>query len=138
VLIRLFQGEKVCVINTDVKPEMMIITDGWGFIVVYAVTESGHPVMVVWDVNGRFVRRVELPTLIKCWSAWTSRDAFDFVVWVGREGKVFATEVFYCEIREPIDRVREAVACGYCEAASLVVVMTKDGHLVGLPAPDWL
>jgi hypothetical protein len=138
VLIKLFEGEKVCVVNMDVKPEMVLITDVWGFIVVYAKDENGQPLVVVYDVNGRLMRRAEIPGEIKCWAAWTSRDAFDFLVWVAKDGKVYVTEVFYCEMKESIDRVRGAIACGYYEMGRVIVVLTEDGQLVCLPAPSWL
>jgi hypothetical protein len=139
VVISLFGGAKVNVVSAGARPEMVIITEGWGFIVVYAQA-SGKPAIIVYDVNGRLLKSVEIPGAIKCWSTWTTRDGFDWLLWVGKDGRVYAMEAFICEVKEPIGRVLGvgAVACAWCEGARAAAVITEDGQVFCLPAPEWM
>jgi hypothetical protein len=53
-----FEGEKVCVLNTDLPSEMALMP--------CETTGGGQPVVFVQDVNGRFVRRGEISRMVKC------------------------------------------------------------------------
>jgi hypothetical protein len=134
-LISLFGGAKVNVVRLEETPEMVLITPAWGFIIVCAVEESGGHVLLIYDGNGRIIRKVALPGAVRQWCGWKSRDGFDFLLIVTRDGRVFIAEAFWGVLWEPVLRASAAiVACAYCHAAGVVVLLSEDGQVVLLPA----
>jgi hypothetical protein len=137
VLISLFDGAKVNVLRLDDRPEMLLITPAWGFIIVYAIAEGERHALLIYDINGRLIRKAPLPCAVRQWAVWQSRDGFDFLLIVARDCRVFVVEAFWGDIGEPIDRAYWPVlACAYCESASVIALLSEDGQLVFLPATE--
>jgi hypothetical protein len=65
VLMIPFEGEKMCVVNTDLSSEMALMP--------CQTTGGEQPVVFVQDVNGRFVRRGEISRMVKYSSVFEVR-----------------------------------------------------------------
>jgi hypothetical protein len=102
VLVSLFAGEKVGVVDIGLKPVAIAITEGWGFIIVHAVGENKKEFLVVLDVNGRLIRKVEVPGRIRAWSPWRSLDEFDHLLIATTQDDVLNIEAFSCAFADPI------------------------------------
>jgi hypothetical protein len=125
VIVSLFAGEKVMVVDIGLKPIAVIVTEGWGFIVVRAIDDREKEFLVVLDVNGRQLRRVKAPAPIRCWSPWRSRDGFDYILIATARGGIFNIEVFYCEFGEPICwESAPVIALAYFEEVRTAILLT--------------
>jgi hypothetical protein len=134
VFVAIYRGEKVNVVKMDAAPQLLAITKGWGFVVVYAVNDAGRW-MFVFDVNGRMVRKVELQFAVACWGHWTSREGFDYVVLATPEGRVFDVEVFYGVAGEPVYRMyRQPIAVAYFDEMKVIAAVSRKGELMFVPA----
>jgi hypothetical protein len=81
----------------DRNPVLVLITEGWRFIVVY---EAGGPApdghfIELFTVNGDLVRRVEVPYVIRNWSTSKSRPRFDYLAIVPAVGAIRVCEAFF-------------------------------------------
>jgi hypothetical protein len=131
VVVSLFSGEKVCAGDIGLKPNAVVVTEGWGFIVVRAADEQKTEFLVVLDVNGRLIRKVQVPAPICTWSAWRSRDGFDYLLVATKQGDVFNVEAFYCQFGEPICRTPGGViALAYFEPLKTAFVVTAKTNAI--------
>jgi hypothetical protein len=130
VIVSLFDGTKVSVFDVEDVPERVAITRSWGFIVIAEGTRS----LAIYDVNGRELRRADMPLRVACWHPWTSHDDFDYLLLATGDGKVYATEVFFAEIGEPICRLHMSIAAiAYFHDVGLIMLVGHDGKLVYVP-----
>jgi hypothetical protein len=131
VIVSLFDAEKVCVVDIGLKPNAVVVTEGWGFIAVRAIDEKKTEFLVLLDVNGRLIRSVQAPAPICTWAMWRSLDGFDYLLVATRHGEVFNLEAFYCEFRNPIYRTPDAVvALAYFEHLRAVLIVTAKRKVV--------
>jgi hypothetical protein len=117
-------------------PHKVAITDGFGFVVV-AVTESverqKRRFLVVFTINGMFVRKREIADEVALWYHWTSAKGTDFVVFTTDSETVSFTAcevwalnfaVFKCKgSNSPI------VSLTYLVQKSLFVVSQAEGRI---------
>jgi hypothetical protein len=138
ILNSLNKGGTVKVIDLEgASPRLVTVTNGWGFIVVYAKDlDSGddEDFLYVFSVNGELLRKKEIDFEIKAWTTWTSLDGFDFMAVVDENGKLFAFEVFYCEFGEMLFRFKSpVVGLSYARDLSSIVSVTGDGKIFFVP-----
>lgn len=122
-----------CIVSLENrKPVRMLITDGWGFVVVYEeepLALKTARFVEVFSVNGKLVRRVEIPFSIEKWACWKSREGFDFLI-VSSNREIQMCEVFYLEFSV----VEKSAAESLCCSAHLgVVFAVRNGKVVLLP-----
>jgi hypothetical protein len=91
-------GEPVRVISLGAtKPVAVMVTEAWGFIVVYGI-EIVHGVtsyhLVVHTVNGAFVRKSTIGGEPSAFTAFSSCRAFDYFAYVLRK-QLYVCEVFF-------------------------------------------
>jgi hypothetical protein len=141
VICSLFEGTKVRVVELGAgfKPLKVLVTDAWGFIVTLAVKNTAgkrtHHVFV-HNVNGRFVRMVEVPFGITAWATWASRKGFDYVIIGTETGRLFWSEAFYCRFTESFYRYHGIpIGVAYLVDPAVAISVWKDGHATFLPLP---
>lgn len=86
-------------------PEKVLITDGWGFVVVYELSfEKGvqDQCIEVYDVNGEFITSKPLQFAIQQWTSYKSVDGFDYLLILSIRGIFYSCEVFYLDLIKPI------------------------------------
>jgi hypothetical protein len=119
-------------------PHEVLVTDSFGFIVT-AVTETveneSKHFLLVYTINGIFVRKMEIEGAVVQWTKWTSLKGFDYIAFKtsrddGENLKLYICEVFYlkfsvvrCRTRAPI------VAMRYLTDFDLLLVAHKDGKV---------
>jgi hypothetical protein len=110
-------------------PERMLVTDGWGFIVV-----ATHDSIVVFDLNGRLVRKIKLTIKIVAWCAWKTLKGFDFLAIADDNGKVFVCEAFYLTFTRLDIFCRSTIVClEFVSDAIGLLAVTADGRCFLLP-----
>jgi hypothetical protein len=120
------------------SPCALLVTDGWGFVVVCCKAvdrgEVEHTIEV-YSVNGEFVRRKTVPTAVTAWTSWRSSHGFDFLLFAGEQGKVMCCEVFRLEVvNVPGCRAPSGiVALRYAKDEMAVVVACRNGEVMFCP-----
>jgi hypothetical protein len=118
-------------------PRKIEITGGWGFFVTYGheiVCGSIRHYIVVHNVNGVFVRKVELGVAIDCWFSWASWDGFDFLAMAGENGKIETCEVYELHERKSVYNCQtKIVALYYSKNHALLVAASVAGQLFFIP-----
>jgi hypothetical protein len=110
-------------------PVKLLITPAWGFIVV--CTEELHKDgslfwMLVYSINGFFIRRVKLEMKIVAWVAWKSRLGFDYLAFADSRNQVFVVEVYYCDSMRAIFDVGHPVSALYFWMENETIVAACD------------
>ena len=77
-------------------PIKIHITPKWGFIIVFTNENN----IIVYDINGRFIRKKQLPSSINSWCFWSDKNGFDFCALNLQNSIVIIFEVFYLNFKE--------------------------------------
>ena len=138
IIYSLNKGNIVRSINLNgAVPSLLLVTNGWGFIVCYAQKISEGKLkhyVYVFSINGELIRKRKLDFEIAIWSSWTSNKAFDYMVISDDNGKLFAFEVFYCNIGEMIYRCNSRITTlTYLQDIWCISAATKDGRILFVP-----
>jgi hypothetical protein len=116
------------------KPVRMLVTDGWGFIVVLVKRVAVGFLLRVLTANGMDVAARMLECGVRCWAAWTSVAGFDYIAFCDDRNRVFACEVYFCNIEAPLLRCQcRAVGIGYWADEEVIVVVLESGAIVYVP-----
>jgi hypothetical protein len=138
VLSSLNRGSTVHVVDLQsCRPYSVLVTNSWGFVVVCSTKlKAGRleHMLMVYNVNGMFLRSKVVSGAMKAWTTWTSADGFDFLILATEQGKVFACEVFWLDLKHvkgfhaksPILELRYSVNdCGFvavCQSGEVAYV----------------
>jgi hypothetical protein len=118
-------------------PHLILVTNGWGFIVVYAQELNGgnsEEFICVFSVNGELLKKRKIDFEVVAWTTWTTMDGFDYIALADDNGKLFAFEVFYCDLGESLFRCRSPIiGLNYVRGLSCLVVVTKDNRILFIP-----
>jgi hypothetical protein len=135
VIISVYNGTKVNVVDLQgLQPILVAISPGWGFIVAHGISQNRERFLTVHSVNGKFIRKVRIPFRIRSWCCWSSRESFDYLVMGSDDGKVFVTEVFYCDIKEAIHRGNSPVlALTYHLDCAVAIAVHENGSMAYIP-----
>ncbi|EAX98401.1 Beige/BEACH domain containing protein [Trichomonas vaginalis G3] len=91
----------------EYRPQSILITPGWGFILVYATKIVDYKVkysLQLFNINGGFLREKELDSAIVYMQTFTSRDGFDYILMSDDKNRVYLFEAFFLDILEPVTR----------------------------------
>lgn len=114
----------------DAVPLKLIVTPAWGFIVVMVREKvDGFPVhsLMLFTVNGLFVKKVELHCPVLHWVVWSVSRGFDYLAFVAEDCTLFACEVFYLNPKKLSATLpRKVMTVNYShEASSLIATGTS-------------
>jgi hypothetical protein len=130
-------GRVVRSVQIGCTPVKILVTPLWGFVLVLGCEwEEGNAFysLILLNLNGVFIRKVQFPGLIREWVAWTSRDDFDFVLVAAEKGRLFSFEAFFLEIGSPVQRFKlEIIGLQFATRANVIVVLEADGTLHVIP-----
>jgi hypothetical protein len=117
------------------SPYGLSITEGFGFIVVFARKIAGNSMVFVFNVNGVLIRKVAVAGFATAWTSWV-RNGFDFLLVAWDSGCLAVCEVFWLDFKE-IERFRtiktEIIAVRYVPEELGIVMLTASGVITFLP-----
>jgi WD40 repeat protein len=119
------------------RPVSLLITDGWGFVVVFMkkITKGElQHFVAVYSVNGFFLRK-KLVGAISAWTSYCAPDGFDHLVWASDTGKLMSCEAFYLDVTPILGaKVDSAVvALRYARTEMGVVAVCRTGEALFFP-----
>ena len=120
------------------RPIKILITQGWGFIVVYNTDLSKGILthyITVFNINGEMVRDVEIPVPVHAWSSYMDAKGFDYIVMADDQGSIYHFEAFYANIGESVFSVPyEIKAMKYLVDECIIIAVTSDGRAIFIPS----
>lgn len=137
------------VVNIVNKPLHIIISDGWGFIVVfsevipnstevsfhdnshrYSSHGCGNYELLLYTINGTFITSTKVDTELVSWTKWIDRSGFDFLAISLKGGKVFAFEIYYLQLKSAIWRSHyEVVGIKYHKKTKSLIMINTIGQI---------
>ncbi|OHT12267.1 hypothetical protein TRFO_17943 [Tritrichomonas foetus] len=119
-------------------PRKILITDGWGFVVVYeSDMEKGTECQCieVYTVNGDFITSRQLSYSIQQWTCWQTNDGFDYLLMISKNGLIFTCEAYYLDIHKAVsDRILlKPLSLSYSYQFGTIVVNLNDGSIQMVP-----
>jgi hypothetical protein len=137
VVTRLWDGQAIRSIQLDCIPMKVHVTPGWGFILVNGCEyddENCFYSLILLNINGLFIRKVQFASLVKDWISWTSPTGFDFILLSAEKGRLFIFEAFFLEVGSPAHRFSsEIVSLHFSSDASVILALESDGTLHLIP-----
>jgi hypothetical protein len=129
-LCTLTNGEVTTIVNLDGEPDRVLITPGWGFIVV-----ASGPDLAVYAINGDRVGGRKLEADVRAWSAFADHRLLDFLICVDTEYRINEFEVGRPESDAVIANGRrmDFIAVRWIEDRSCIAAITGDGVLALYP-----
>jgi hypothetical protein len=111
-------------------PTHIVITDGWGFIVVHAGKK-----LFLFNINGRLIRGVEYSGRLQCIVTWKMPDGCDFCA-IADRGQVRIFEALFLRLDEYVCPMKACVvAMRYVAAQRALAVVAADGEVTFIPFP---
>ena len=138
LLCSLSDGSIVKIIDLDgCRPRSILITKGWGFITIYATRivngRLTHHILL-YSVNGDFLRSVDLQSPITAWSAYKSTSGFDYVVMADADQNMYHFEAYYLNVAQPFHKLTsKAIATSFLEDAATAITVTTNGQVCFIP-----
>jgi WD40 repeat protein len=120
-------------------PRKVLVTHEWGFVVVYMTHVSQgelEHMVLVYSVNGDFVRAKRIEEGIVAWVTWASEDGFDFLIIADECGRISICEVFYLDFGEPIEVCSQVVAIFQPKMDNVYVVVCRSGTVMLRPLQE--
>jgi hypothetical protein len=125
-------------------PYKLLITDSFGFIVVCAseaVAGRACHHILVFTLNGEFVKSESVNAEVASLSKWTSKKGFDYITFQvtdeENEGVFFLADVF--KLSPALRRCRlsmRILSLKYLPQSNHMFVAQKDGHISFMNEPD--
>ena len=134
--ILLIDNNNMIITNTiDISPEIPVfvkITSGWGFITIYSKKEiPGKNVsfISVYDIDGQFIRKIQIDFTISCWESYKSLDGFDYFAVASKSGFLYFFEAFYLDIQDSkLPRMNsKIISLHYAFKQGLLYVVRENG-----------
>ena len=125
-------------IPLDGRPERVLITPSWGFIVVYLTKIEDNAIkhqLAVLTVNGILIRKANIEDAVTMFSVWSSPASFDYVLMGDVMNRVFAFEAFYIDLRLVGQFSSEISGLFYWAKENQVVVIFRSGDVCQVNYP---
>lgn len=125
-------GKKIATAELDESevPTMILITESWGFVVVYCVTK-----IYIFSVNGKFVQKCDKFHSFNQWFTFKSADDFDYVAIVNdHESKLEYFEVMYPDKVKEVMLNGKIITMRYEPKFSCFIFLADNGKLTVMPA----
>ena len=136
-IISLSTRRTIKVINIPGEPKNIVITPGWGFIIVSAVRKDKGEEKCVYafTINGMFIRDMKTEKMmIEKMRSWTTPRGFDYIVAIGGN-KVFVCEAYFLNFKE-IYLQSSAIEAFYSKSAESIFALTKSSIVKIHYVPD--
>jgi WD40 repeat protein len=116
-------------IEMDTLAEQLIITDGWGFVLVYLPR-----VLMLFTLNGFLIKKCSIDFEISFWTTWMDASGFDYIGVADSVGNVFVFEAFYPEeVKQFASLHKKIVRMEYSYVARAVVTVASSPYVYLIP-----
>ena len=136
----LSRGSITCVVDLPkgVIANKILITKSMGFVLVdgiHPVNGSIQHVLYLYNINGNFIREIEINFDVACWCTYEDNSGFDFLFAADQDGNIYYYEVFFISNEiQPIYNCKKEVVSIYCfKDESTAVFSCRDGSIVLYP-----
>jgi hypothetical protein len=110
-------------------PKRIVITDGWGFVIVEACAH-----LWLFSINGQFIRKVPLGSAVYDMITWKCERGCDFVAIATEKNQVKVFEAFYLRTDTYVFAAKERIiAMKYILRRRALAVVTVGGEVAILP-----
>jgi hypothetical protein len=121
--------ERMRCIQVDSLAERLLITGGWGFVMVYLPR-----LLMLFTLNGFLIKKSAVDFEISFWTTWKDASGFDHVGVVDSVGNVFLFEAFYPEEVKQIASLQEKIVrIEYSYVAKAIVAVASSPHMYLIP-----
>jgi hypothetical protein len=117
------------------KPLKILVTPGWGFIVV-CMKERSQLWLSVYTINGEFIRKWKLERKIVCWIAWKNKAGFDYLAYCDRENHLFVIEVYFGDVIRAVYNLEWKVFGLHFSNQKEMIVAACEGEKHGILQAD--
>jgi hypothetical protein len=110
-------------------PRTTVITRGCGFVLVETERK-----LLLFSIDGRLLKRVELAVKIAQLVTWTCERGLDFIGVIEKNGTIRVFEAFYMRIEEFVHECgAQVISLSYNFVQKTVVVVTACGDIMSIP-----
>lgn len=124
-------------LSLRLTPIKVLITPSWGFIVVYCTEVFAgllKNIIMVFSINGMFIRCCEIPSKIVFWTSWSSAEGFDYLVYSTDTGFVYLTQVFKAhKSREIYHSKASIISAVVSRDRKILSILMNDGKIALIP-----
>ncbi|KAK8852804.1 hypothetical protein M9Y10_017794 [Tritrichomonas musculus] len=142
VICSLPSGKVINSVSLDHAATRIIITECWGFVVVYSEiygeieasnNGGGYGEIVVLNVNGSLIKKQEFPYKIDYWKEARSVQGFDYILFQYKNDTLSAFEVMYPEKQCLLCDAKDLIEAHYVMNAEVILIITKHGKILVHP-----
>lgn len=120
------------------RPSSIMITPGWGFIVIYSTDLSRgylRHFIEIFSINGDKIKESEIGSKVQCWSSYKDSRGFDYVVMATESGDIYHFEAFYADIGKRIFAIdAQIISIQYFNDDGVVCAVIEDGRMLFIPS----
>jgi hypothetical protein len=130
VLVHSIQGGSF-IFSHDISkvPERIVITHGWGFVLVEA-----DKTLFLFSINGRLIRKTEIDFSIAHVVTWKCERGCDFFAIADTKGCIRICEAFYLNLDNVIFTAKSSVVLmSYILYSRALAVLTYQGEMILVP-----
>lgn len=139
IILSITHGRIVNTIQIDnIKPYKITITQAWGFILIACSEETfgrARNFVLVYTINGLFIKKIEIDFKIHQWTTWRSNDAFDYVCMTNESGDLYIGEAYYLEKMKFVTNLTgKSAGVNYSKERETLEVVLTSGKVLVIPA----
>ena len=128
---------RVVELEDGFKPIKIIITNSWGFVVVYLTKMNERKLnhyLALYSINGDLIKRVEIGIPIQQLETYSSNDGFDFIIARDDSFNLYSFEAFYLDIKNPFYNCDSSLSSLLIiPDKCLAVQVTQEGKIIFIP-----
>jgi hypothetical protein len=125
------------VIELGSVPELLLVSESWGFVVVSGKRHgnSHENVLSVYTVNGVLVRECVLTSRIQAWTTWSSVSGFDYLLVASDDGQLRCCELFFLDFAPVLGVSLSAGVCAvrFVKEEQAIALVTDNGEFTIVP-----
>ena len=126
--------ELVRIVKLPGKPKKVMITPGWGFIVVnMEPTQKGGDEIATYTITGDLLARSTIDGAVTCFMCFATPAGFDYVAVSNSNQHVFLSEAFYLRFLAVKACDAPVLSLSYRPQTDSLIVVSSDGAVTFLP-----
>lgn len=128
---------RVVELDDGFQPIKIIITNSWGFVVVYLTKMNERKLshyLALYSINGDLIKRVEISIQIQQLETYSTNDGFDFIVARDDAFNLYSFEAFYLDLKNPFYNCDSSISNFFTiPDKSMAVQITQEGKIIFIP-----